>query len=54
VNGYSSLKEPPGAFIDDEDEDEESINDDNELGISDDTWYSNAESEIFTLSLILG
>jgi hypothetical protein len=42
VNGFSSLKEPPGAFVEDEDEDQE-------LGIANDEWFTNPESEIFTL-----
>lgn len=42
VNGFSSLKEPPGAFIDDEDEEDE-------LGIASDVWYTNAENEVFAL-----
>jgi hypothetical protein len=32
INPFANLKEPPGAFIDDEDEDVE-------LGTADDKWF---------------
>ena len=42
VNGFCSFKEPPSTFVD-EDEDEQ------ELGVSDDHWFFNGETEAFAL-----
>ena len=43
INPFSSLKEPPQTFTEDEDEEAD------EMGIADDEWFMSASSEIFCL-----
>ena len=47
VNGFSGLKQPPETFLDDEDCEME------ELGISDDEWFTNSVSEAFALEILI-
>ena len=49
VNPFSALKEPPQTFI--EDDDDEAAE---ELGVSNDHWFSSASLEIFALDLAIG
>ena len=48
INPFSSLKEPPQTFTEDEDEEAD------ELGIADDEWFLSANSEIFSIQILIG
>ena len=48
INPFSSLKEPPQTITEDEDEEAD------ELGIADDEWFLSANSEIFSIQILIG